>query len=43
MNIKSLINEDFVNFCLPAMFIVTSKCSFQCDKEYGSYICQKFF
>ena len=40
MNIKGLIDEDFVNFCLPSMFIATSKCSFKCDKEYGSCICQ---
>ena len=40
MLIKGLVDEDFVNYKLPSMYIATATCSFKCDKEYGSTICQ---
>lgn len=40
MLIKGLVDEDFVNYKLPAMYIATSTCSFKCDKESGKKICQ---
>lgn len=40
MNIKGIIDEDFVNYKLPSMFITTNTCSFKCDKECGKPICQ---
>lgn len=43
MKIKNLIDEDFVNFKVPSMFIGTSKCDFKCDKECGTNVCQNSF
>lgn len=40
MRVKNVIEEDFVNFKLPSMFISTSKCDFKCDKECGEKVCQ---
>ena len=40
MLIKGITDEDFVNYKVPSMFIATAICSFKCDKEYGSPICQ---
>ena len=40
MMIKNLIDEDFVNYKKPSMFIATSKCNFKCDKECGECVCQ---
>lgn len=40
MIVKGITDEDFINYKLPSMFIATAKCSFKCDKEYGSAICQ---
>ena len=40
MIIKGLIDEDFVNYKKPSMFIVAPKCSFKCDKECGKPVCQ---
>ena len=40
MLIKGLVDEDFVNYKLPSMYIATATCSFKCDKEYGKPICQ---
>lgn len=40
MKIKGLIEEDFVNFKVPSMFISTTKCNFKCDKECGRTVCQ---
>ena len=35
MKIKNIIEEDFVNYKVPSMFIATSRCDFKCDKECG--------
>lgn len=40
MLIKGLRDEDFVNYKLPCMFIVTSFCTFKCDIESGLSCCQ---
>ena len=40
MLIKNLIDEDFVNYKKPSMFIGFSKCDFKCDKECGKNVCQ---
>lgn len=40
MKIKNIIEEDFVNYFKPSMFILFNKCSFKCDKEAGCTICQ---
>lgn len=40
MKIKGIIPEDFSNYKRPSMFIITSQCSFKCDKEAGVRCCQ---
>ena len=40
MLIKGIIDEDFVNYKKPSMYIASSKCSFKCDKECGRAVCQ---
>ena len=40
MIIKGITDEDFVNYKLPSMFIVMPNCSFKCDWENGSPVCQ---
>lgn len=39
MKIKGLIDEDFLQYKEPAMFIITCYCSFKCEKEFG---CTRF-
>lgn len=40
MIIKQLIDEDFVNYKKPSMFIGFPSCSWKCDKECGMQVCQ---
>lgn len=40
MVIKQLIDEDFVNYKKPSMFIGFPYCSWKCDKECGMQVCQ---
>ena len=40
IEIKGLVDEDFVNYKKPSMFIPFPKCSFKCDKECGQPVCQ---
>ena len=40
MLVKGIVDEDFVNYKVPSMYIATATCSFKCDKEYGQPICQ---
>ena len=40
MIIKGLIEEDFVNYKKPSMFIIFPNCTFKCDKEAGCAVCQ---
>ena len=40
MRIKGVIDEDFVNYNKPSMFISTYTCSFKCCEECGQAVCQ---
>lgn len=40
MLVKGIIDEDFLNYKIPAMYIAMPKCSFKCDKECGRAVCQ---
>lgn len=40
MLIKGLVDESFVDYKKPCMYIAFSKCSFKCDREAGCSICQ---
>jgi len=40
MIIKQLLDEDFVNYKKPSMFIGFSSCSWKCEKECGEKVCQ---
>lgn len=40
MKIKELVDEDFVNYKKPSMFIGFPICSFKCEKECGEHCCQ---
>ena len=40
MLVKGIIDEDFLNYKKPSMYIATPKCSFKCDKECGRAVCQ---
>ncbi len=40
MIIKQLLDEDFVNYRKPSMFIGFSSCSWKCEKECGKKVCQ---
>lgn len=40
MLIKGLKDEDFCNYKKPSMFIITPSCSFKCDIENGTKVCQ---
>lgn len=35
MKIKGIIEEDFIQYKKPSMFILTSTCTFKCEKECG--------
>ena len=40
MKLKGLVDEDFVQYKKPSMFIIAPYCSFKCDKEAGCELCQ---
>lgn len=40
LKIKQLVDEDFVNYKKPSMFIGFPTCSFKCDKESRQQVCQ---
>lgn len=40
MKIKGLIDEDWINYKRPSMYIIFPSCSFKCDKENGVNLCQ---
>lgn len=40
MVIKQLLDEDFVNYKKPSMFIGFPSCSWKCEKECGKKVCQ---
>ena len=39
MKIKGIIDEDFINYKLPVMYIAFPSCTFKCDIENGSQYC----
>lgn len=40
MRIKALVDEDFINYKIPSMFIAFPSCTFKCEKECGVRCCQ---
>ena len=40
IKIRGLVDEDFVNYKKPAMFIAFPYCTFKCDTERGYSVCQ---
>lgn len=40
MKIKSILDEDFVNYKVPSMYIAFPFCSFKCEKDCGMQCCQ---
>lgn len=40
MVVKGVVDEDFVNYKEPSMFIAASSCTFKCEKESGVRCCQ---
>ena len=40
MNLKGIIDIDFVNYKKTSMVLEFPKCNFKCDKECGKQICQ---
>ena len=40
MHIKGLVDEDFVNYKKPSMFIIFPHCSFKCENEAKVRCCQ---
>ena len=35
MKIKGIIDEDFINYKFPSMFLISSTCDWKCCKEAG--------
>lgn len=42
MKLRGLSDEDFLQYQKPAMFVIFPYCSFKCDKENGSQVCQNW-
>lgn len=40
MTTTGITDEDFVNYCIPSMFISAASCTFKCEKESGMRCCQ---
>lgn len=40
MIVKQLVDEDFVNYKKPSMFIGFPSCTWKCEKECGEHCCQ---
>lgn len=40
MRIKGIVDEDFVNYKKPSMFIAFPNCTFKCEKDCGVHCCQ---
>ena len=38
--VKGVVDEDFVNYKKPSMFIAANDCSFKCEHESGCQCCQ---
>ncbi|MBQ6627926.1 MAG: 4Fe-4S cluster-binding domain-containing protein [Methanobrevibacter sp.] len=42
MKLKGLIEEDFLQYKEPSMFLIFPFCTFKCDKENGTQVCQNW-
>lgn len=42
MILKGIIDEDFLNYKKPSMYIAFPYCTFKCNKEFGAIICQNY-
>lgn len=40
MKLRGLLDEDFVQYKEPSMFLIFPNCTFKCDKERGTNVCQ---
>lgn len=40
MILKGIIEEDFINYKKPSMFLAFPHCTFKCEKECGIHCCQ---
>lgn len=40
MIIKKFVEEDFINYKKPSMFIAFPRCTWKCEKECGEQVCQ---
>lgn len=40
MKVKTIVDEDFVNYKKPSMFIAFPTCTWKCEKECGERVCQ---
>ena len=40
MILKGLVDEDFVNYKKPSMFLGFPSCTFKCERECGEHCCQ---
>lgn len=40
MTVKDIVEYDIVNYKKPSMFIITTSCTFKCEKECGIQCCQ---
>ena len=40
MKLKNIIDEDFINYKEPSLFLAFPKCTFKCDADCGQSICQ---
>ena len=40
MKVKGIVDEDFINYKKPSMFIIFPNCTFKCEKECGQRVCQ---
>ena len=43
MRIKSIVDEDFINYKLPSMYIAFPFCTFKCEKEANVACCHNSF
>lgn len=42
MRVKDIVYEDFLQYKKPSMFIICPYCSFKCDMENGTQLCQNW-
>ena len=42
MKVKNVVDEDFINYKVPSMFIITPQCSMKCNTKCGKIVCQNY-